>query len=55
MESLLASLSNTSNKDNTGEGMPGGGITINPDKPNGGKDELSKEHFDDLSSWDSWE
>ena len=55
MENLLASWSNTSNKDNTGEGMPGGGFTINPDKPNGGKDELSKEHFDDLSSWDSWE
>lgn len=55
MESLLASLSNTFNKDNTGGGMPGGGVTTDPKNPNGGAGDLSKKHFDDLSSWDSWE
>lgn len=55
MESLLASLSNTSNKDNTCGEIPGGGITINPNNPNGGKDELSKEHWGSIDSWDSWE
>lgn len=53
MESLLASLSNTSNKDNTGGKLPG--ITFDPNNPNGGAGDLSKKHFDDLSSWDSWE
>lgn len=55
MESLLASLSNTFNKDNTGGELPGGGITFDPKNPNGGAGDLSKKHFDDLSSWDSWE
>lgn len=56
MESLLASLSDTSNINNTGDGkIPGGGITFDPNNPNGGAGELSKKHFDDLSSWDSWE
>lgn len=53
MENLLASLSNTSNKDNTGGKLPG--ITFDPNNPNGGAGDLSKKHFDDLSSWDSWE
>lgn len=52
MESLLASLSNTET-----------GSFTDPDKPQtgpnyggeGGARELSKKHFDDLSSWDSWE
>lgn len=52
MESLLASLSKT-----------GTGSYTDPDNPQtgpgyggeGGKEELSKKHFDDLSSWDSWE
>ena len=55
MESLLASLSNTSNKDNTGGGMSGGGITTDKDHPTGGAEELSKEHFNDFDSWDSWD
>ena len=53
-ESLLQTLSKVGNKDNTG-GNAGGGITINPDNPNGGKDDLSKEHWGSIDSWDSWE
>lgn len=55
MESLLASLSNTFNKDNTGGELSGGGVIFDPNNPNGGAGDLSKKHFDDLSSWDSWE
>lgn len=53
-ESLLQTFSKTGNTDNTG-GNAGGGVTTDPTKPNGGAGELSKKHFDDLSSWDSWE
>lgn len=35
--------------------MSGGGVTTDPNNPTGGKEDLSKKHFDDLSSWDSWE
>ena len=35
--------------------MSGGGVTTDPNNPTGGAGELSKKHFDDLSSWDSWE
>lgn len=56
MENLLASWSDTSNKNNTGDGeIPGGGITIDKNNPNGGAEELSKEHFNDFDSWDSWD
>lgn len=54
MENLL-SWSNTSNEDKTGGELSGGGITFDPNNPNGGAGDLSKKHFDDLSSWDSWE
>lgn len=54
-ESLLQNISKTGIIDNTGGGMPGGGVTTDPNNPNGGAGDLSKKHFDDLSSWDSWE
>ena len=54
-ESLLQNISKTGIIDKTGGGMPGGGVTTDPKNPNGGAGDLSKKHFDDLSSWDSWE
>lgn len=54
-ESLLQTFSNTQNSDNTGGKLPGGGVIIDPNNPNGGKEELSKEHFNDYDSWDSWD
>lgn len=54
-ESLLQTISNSVNKDNTGGGMSGGGITTDKDHPTGGAEELSKEHFNDFDSWDSWD
>ena len=54
-ESLLQTFSKTQNSDNTGGGMSGGGITIDKDHPTGGAGQLSKEHFNDLDSWDSWD
>ena len=55
-ESLLQTFSKTVNTDNTGGGMPGGGVTTNKDNLTGGKDQLnSKEHFNDFDSWDSWD
>lgn len=55
-ESLLQTISNTGNKDNTGGGMHGGGVTTDKDHPTGGNDQLnSKEHFNDFDSWDSWD
>ena len=52
MESLLASLSKTGTESFTDPKNP-------PTGPNyggtGGKDELSKEHFNDFDSWDSWD
>lgn len=52
MENLLASCSNTETESKTDPKNP-------PVGPNyggtGGAGELSKKHFDDLSSWDSWE
>ena len=53
-ESLLQTFSKTGNTDNTG-GNAGGGVTTDPNKPNGGKDELSKEHWGSFDNWDSWE
>ena len=49
-ESLLQVLSKTVTEDDTGGGETGivyGGF--------GGADELSKEHFNDFDSWDSWD
>lgn len=55
-ESLLQNISKTGIIDNTGGGMPGGGVTTDKDHLTGGKDDLgSKEHFNDLDSLDSWE
>lgn len=54
-ESLLQTLSKPINEDLTGGGMPGGGITTDKDHPTGGAGNLSKEHFNDFDSWDSWE
>lgn len=55
-ESLLQTFSKTVNTDNTGGGMPGGGVTTDKDNLTGGKDDLgSKEHFNDFDSWDSWD
>ena len=52
-ESLLQTFSKTVNTDNTGGGMPGGGVTTDKDHLTGGAEELSKEHFNDFNSWDS--
>lgn len=49
-ESLLQTLSKPQTTDKTNGGTNGpdyGGI--------GGKDELSKEHWGSIDSWDSWE
>lgn len=54
-ESLLQTLSKPINEDLTGGGMPSGGITTDKDHPTGGAGNLSKEHFNDFDSWDSWE
>lgn len=55
-ESLLQTISNTGNTDNTGGGMHGGGVTTDKDHLTGGNDQLnSKEHFNDFDSWDSWD
>lgn len=35
--------------------MPGGGVTTDKDHLTGGAGELSKEHFNDFDSWDSWD
>lgn len=35
--------------------MSGGGITTDKDHLTGGAGDLSKEHFNDLDSWDSWD
>jgi hypothetical protein len=53
-ESLLQTLSKVENKDNTG-GNAGGGVTTDKDHLTGGAEELSKEHFNDFDSWDSWD
>ena len=52
MESLLASLSKTGTESFTDPKNP------QPGPDNGGpgsKDELSKEHWGSIDSWDSWE
>lgn len=54
-ESLLQTFSKTGNTDNTGGGMSGGGVTTDKDHLTGGAEELSKEHFNDYDSWDSWD
>lgn len=54
-ESLLQTFSKTGNTDNTGGGMSGGGVTTDKDHLTGGAEDLSKEHFNDLDSWDSWD
>lgn len=54
-ESLLQTFSKTVNTDNTGGGMHGGGVTTDKDHLTGGAEELSKEHFNDFDSWDSWD
>ena len=54
-ESLLQTISKTGIIDNTGAGMPGGGVTTDKDHLTGGAGELSKEHFNDFDSWDSWD
>lgn len=55
-ESLLQTFSKTGNTDNTtGGDMPGGGVTTDKDHLTGGAGELSKEHFNDFDSWDSWD
>ena len=52
MESLLASLSKTGTESFTDPKNPQPG----PDNGGpGGKDELSKEHWCSIDSWDSWE
>lgn len=52
MESLLASLSKTGTESFTDPKNPQPG----PDNGGpGGKDELSKEHWGSIDSWDSWE
>lgn len=35
--------------------MSGGGVTTDPNNPTGGAGDLSKEHFNDFDSWDSWD
>lgn len=54
-ESLLQTFSKTQNSDNTGGDMSGGGVIIDKDHPTGGAEQLSKEHFNDFDSWDSWD
>lgn len=54
-ESLLQTFSKTGNTDNTNGGMSGGGVTTDKDHLTGGAEELSKEHFNDFVSWDSWD
>lgn len=54
-ESLLQTFSKTGNTDNTWGGMSGGGVTTDKDHLTGGVEELSKEHFNDFDSWDSWD
>lgn len=54
-ESLLQTFSKTGNTDNTNGGMSGGGVTTDKDHLTGGAEELSKEHFIDFDSWDSWD
>jgi hypothetical protein len=54
-ESLLQTFSKTGNTDNTWGGMSGGGVTTDKDHLTGGAGELSKEHFNDFDSWDSWD
>lgn len=54
-ESLLQTISKTGIIDNTGGGMSGGGVTTDPNNPTGGAGDLSKEHFNDFDSWDSWD
>jgi hypothetical protein len=54
-ESLLQTFSKTGNTDNTNGGMSGGGVTTDKDHLIGGAEELSKEHFNDFDSWDSWD
>nr|WP_302618107.1 hypothetical protein [uncultured Prevotella sp.] len=53
-ESLLQTLSKVGNEDKTG-GNAGGGVTTDPNNPNGGAGDLSKEHWGSIDSWDSWE
>lgn len=49
-ESLLQTLSKPQTTDNTNGGTNG------PDYGGtGGKEDLSKEHFNDFDSWDSWD
>ncbi len=54
-ESLLQTISKAENTDLTGGGMSGGGITTDKNHPTGGAGNLSKEHFNDFDSWDSWD
>lgn len=54
-ESLLQTFSKTQNSDNTGGSMQGGGVITDKDHLTGGAEELSKEHFNDFDSWDSWD
>lgn len=54
-ESLLQTFSKTQTSDNTGGGMTGGGVITDKDHLTGGAGDLSKEHFNDLDSWDSWD
>lgn len=54
-ESLLQTYSKIENEDNTGGGLSGGGITTDKDHLTGGAGDLSKEHFNDFDSWDSWD
>lgn len=51
MENLLASLSHPQVTDNTGN--TGDKPSLEDGKP--GTDTGSKEHFNDLDSWDSWD
>ena len=51
MENLLTSLSHTQVTDNTGN--TGNKPSLEDGTP--GTDTGAKKHFDDLSSWDSWE
>ena len=52
MESLLASLSKTGTESFTDPKNPLTGPNYGG---TGGKDELSKEHWGSIDSWDSWE
>ena len=49
-ESLLQTLSKPQTTDKTGGGETGPGYG-----GTGGKDDLSKEHWGSIDSWDSWE